>query len=116
MKKHLEKIKKHIIKKQHHYKLALLFILLFAIFFFAHTVGNGAHQAGQFACRYDKDCSVNQFCEFDTCSSETGKCIDIPEVCPSLWDPVCGCDGNDYPNDCVRRVSKISKEHDGVCA
>lgn len=40
MKKRLERIKKHLVEKQHHYKLALLFIVLFAIFFFAHQTGN----------------------------------------------------------------------------
>lgn len=116
MKKHIERIKKHLVEKQHHYKVALLFTLLFAIFFFAHTVGNGTDQSEQIACHSDKDCFSNQFCEFDNCSSETGRCVNVPEVCPSLWEPVCGCDSKDYPNDCVRKVSKTSKEHDGICA
>ncbi len=116
MKEHIEKIKKHVIKKQHHYKLALLAVILFAVFFFAHTAGNGAHQVEQTGCWSDKDCLTNQFCEFDICLSETGECVNVPELCPTLWDPVCGCDGRDYPNDCARRVSKVSKEYAGVCA
>lgn len=115
MKKHIERIKKHLIKRKHHYKVALLFVILLAIFFFAHTAGNGVQQAEQSACRYDTDCPVNQFCEFDTCSSENGRCVSVPEVCPLLWDPICGCDGKSYPNDCARRVSKVSKEHAGIC-
>lgn len=39
-----ERIKRHFSEKKHHYKVALLGIILFAIFFFAHTVGDGAYQ------------------------------------------------------------------------
>lgn len=39
-----ERIKKHFSEKKQHYKLALLGIILFAIFFFAHTVGDGPYQ------------------------------------------------------------------------
>lgn len=110
MKKRIKKIKIHIVKKQHHYKVALLFIVLFAIVFFAHTTGNGSNR-----CKSDNDCSVKQFCEFNTCSSEKGICTNIPEVCPSFWDPVCGCDSKTYPNDCVRMASKVSKNRQGAC-
>ncbi|MDP2908942.1 MAG: hypothetical protein Q8N77_04000 [Nanoarchaeota archaeon] len=44
MKKTVKKIKKHFSEKKQHYKLALLLVVLFAIFFFAHTAGDGAYQ------------------------------------------------------------------------
>ena len=47
MKKHIGRIKKHVISKHHYYKLAVLIVTLFAIFFFAHRVGDGGPLKGQ---------------------------------------------------------------------
>jgi hypothetical protein len=44
-----------------------------------------------------------------------GVCTKIPTVCPSLWAPVCGCDGKTYGNDCARQVASMSKAADGEC-
>lgn len=115
-----ERIKEHLAEKKHHYKVALIGVLLLAIFLFAHTVGDTSPKEGiskeEFSrCWSNRDCSADQFCDFDICLAETGKCVDVPQVCPNLWNPVCGCDGKTYPNDCARRVSKVSKEHDGAC-
>ncbi len=124
MKKHIEKIKKHVVKRKHHYKLGLLFFILLAIFFFAHKAGNSAKAESpllenlvpsQYDCSSDEDCLASQFCELDSCSSENGRCVDIPEICPSLWQPVCGCDDKTYANDCSRRVSEVSKKRDNFC-
>lgn len=114
-----QKIKEHFAEKKHHYKVALLGVILFAIFFFARTAGDGNHQVSVpqelSRCWSDRDCSANQFCEFDICLSETGKCIEIPEICPVLIELVCGCDGKTYANDCERKSARVSKEHDGAC-
>lgn len=124
MKKHIEKIKRHIVKRKHHYKVGLLFVVLLAIFFFAHKTGNSTQVESpllenlgprQYDCSSDEDCLASQFCELGFCSSEKGRCVDIPEMCPSLWQPVCGCDDKIYSNDCSRRVSKVSKKHDNSC-
>ncbi|MEA3343808.1 MAG: Kazal-type serine protease inhibitor family protein [archaeon] len=72
-------------------------------------------------CYSDKDCEVtsttlNQFCEFPegTCRGP-GKCTEKPGICPTLYDPVCGCDSKTYSNDCARQVAGVSKRHDGKC-
>lgn len=68
------------------------------------------------SCNSDSDCNNDEFCEFnaETCSPP-GKCVPIPEVCITLYDPVCGCDGKTYSNDCFRAGAKVSKSHDGEC-
>lgn len=44
-----------------------------------------------------------------------GTCQERPTVCPAVYDPVCGCDGNTYSSACVAGVQFISVVHDGPC-
>src|SRR5262249_36902513 len=44
-----------------------------------------------------------------------GTCVKQPDVCAQVYQPVCGCDGKTYSNDCDRGRSRISKNHDGAC-
>ena len=44
-----------------------------------------------------------------------GVCVDVPTGCPDVWDPVCGCDGKTYGNDCTRKGARAQKDHDGEC-
>ncbi len=64
-------------------------------------------------------CDQREFCELpaDTCQSADlqGVCVWRPEVCSYLSDPVCGCDGITYANDCVRLAEAAQKDHDGPC-
>lgn len=44
-----------------------------------------------------------------------GVCTSKPEVCPMIYAPVCGCDGQTYSNNCTAAASGVNIVHEGAC-
>ena len=68
------------------------------------------------ACTRDQDCADGFFCLKDQGDCDgTGNCQLIPEICPQIFDPVCGCDGKTYSNSCFAFMNDTSVAHEGEC-
>lgn len=81
-----------------------------------HRGEHGEHKTE--SCKTNVDCPENQFCEFaaGTCGDAgAGKCTERGEVCPQIFQPICGCDGETYPNDCLRCSAGVSLRSEGEC-
>ncbi len=64
-------------------------------------------------------CADGFYCLFaeGSCGSsdQSGVCDEIPEVCTEIFQPVCGCDGETYANDCFAATAGVSVASEGEC-
>jgi hypothetical protein len=66
-------------------------------------------------CHSNLECADTDYCILDGCAAETGTCGPRPELCYALWDPVCGCDGLTYSNDCYAAAAGVNVDYAGEC-
>ncbi len=77
----------------------------------------GSAGAAPVPCASPADCLPNWQCEKRSCDAPMGECQPPPSVfCPPEPDPVCGCDGVTYWNDCIRRQTGAQVERMGECS
>ena len=79
------------------------------------ATGDGCGGIAGIACGDEGD-----YCHFepsDMCGAADamGTCRTVPEVCTREFRPVCGCDGETYPNPCVAHSTGVSVSTMGPC-
>jgi hypothetical protein len=72
-------------------------------------------RTGPRPCAGDDGCHIDEFCAKPSCQDAGGLCAHRPVVCGAHPDPVCGCDGINYFNDCLRRRNGIPAAALGDC-
>ena len=73
-------------------------------------------------CLDDADCGWPNYCVPSTgfcqpTEENPGNCVDLADYdCVAVWEPVCGCDGNTYSNDCEANYQNyMGIDYWGVC-
>jgi hypothetical protein len=41
------------------------------------------------------------------CGHHQGACVDKPGMCMTVFEPVCGCDGKTYSNECDANLNGV---------
>jgi hypothetical protein len=67
-------------------------------------------------CSDSQDCSPIEYCAKTSCTAPRGRCEARPADCDDQQGTMCGCDGLNYWNDCLRRQNGVAASTSGECA
>ena len=85
---------------------------------FAQAAGMAILTSGscEGSCSENTDCETGEYCAKipGQCEGQ-GFCEEIPQTCPDVNEPVCGCDGTTYGNACEAAAAGVSVSAGGEC-